>query len=145
MFVAAYTQNTYVLVCFKVSKEPLFVETHVVRLNALVSIDFYKWYVGLRIFVTVSCICQKKFEIIVLKLFNISGFSLWHNVSIFQGIPFARHGSCPLFGQASIHVSICSSALSLQSNIELHKESWFKHLFWFGHFQRPELLQISTK
>ena len=67
------------------------------------------------------------------------------NVSIFQILPFARHGSCPLLGQASMHASICSSALSLQSNIELHKESWFKHLFWFGHFQRPELLQISTK
>ena len=55
--------------------------------------------------------------------------NLSHNVSTFQGLPFARHGSFPLFGQASMHASVCSSALSLQSNIELHKESWFKHLF----------------
>ena len=66
---------------------------------------------------------EQKFEIILQKLSNILGLSLQRNVSIFQILPFARHGSCPLLGQASIHASICSSALSLQSNIELHKES----------------------
>ena len=60
-------------------------------------------------------------------------------------LPLCIHAISPFNRQASLHTFSVSSAPSSQSFLESHTKSWLKHLFSFGHFQRPEFLQISKK